>query len=266
MDLKTLAATPDDEWPADTGRNLLRILRDEGAGETTRFVAARLAASLTVIDDDLVDQLLSILDRGDFSDKLRSQAALSLGPVLEQSDIGTFGQPKGVPISEGTVRQIKAAFRKHHGDGGVPKTVRRSVLSASVRAPEPWHQDAIRAAYAHRDRDWRITAVFAMRWVDGFEASILDALRSDDDKIRYQAVRAAGNWGLDAAWAYVQPILSQTGDKRVLLAAIDAVASIRPNEAASVLSDFTVDEDDEIVEAAQGALVAAERQLRSDGV
>jgi HEAT repeats len=265
MDLKTLSRMPDTEWPAEAGRYVLGVLRDGSAGDAARLVAARLAASLAMINDDLVEELLSILDRGDFSDELRGQAAVSLGPALEQSDIGAFGGPRDLPISEGALRQIKTAFRTNYRDGGVPKNVRRRVLEASVRASEDWHHDAIKAAYAHRDRDWRITGVFAMRWVDGFEASILEALQSDDDGIRHEAVRAAGNWGIDAAWSYVQPILSfNDTDKKVLLAAIEAVASIRPNEAAAVLSDFTDDEDDDIVEAAQDALLMAEAQLRGD--
>ena len=183
--------------------------------------------------------------------------------MLERSDIGSFADPADVPISKGTVRHINAAFRTHYGDGGVPKTVRRCVLAASVRAPQDWHHDAIKAAYANRDRDWKLTAVFAMRWVDGFEASIIEALQSDDNDIRCEAVCAAGNWGIDAAWSYVQPMLSfNDTDKRVLLAAIEAVASIRPQQAAAVLSELAVAADDDIVVAAQDALAVAEAQLQ----
>jgi hypothetical protein len=54
-------------------------------------------------------------------------------------------------------------------DASVPTDVRRRILEASVRAPQDWHRDAIRAAYASDDDVWRLTAVFCMRSVRGFE-------------------------------------------------------------------------------------------------
>jgi hypothetical protein len=47
--------------------------------------------------------------------------------------------------------------------------VRRRVLEASVRAPQDWHQEAIREAYSSGDESWRLTAVFCMRFVRGFK-------------------------------------------------------------------------------------------------
>jgi len=80
-------------------------------------------------------------------------------------------------------------------DVEVPKNVRRRILEASLRAPQDWHQDAIRAAYSSDDEDWNLTAVFSMRWVRGFDDQILEALDSDNQHVHYQAVLAAGNWG-----------------------------------------------------------------------
>ena len=42
-------------------------------------------------------------------------------------------------------------------DSSIPKQVRRRILEASVRAPEDWHQNAIRAAYSSGDKDWMLT-------------------------------------------------------------------------------------------------------------
>ena len=47
-------------------------------------------------------------------------------------------------------------------------------------------------------------------------------------------------------------------NKRLLLASIDAVANIRPQEAGIVLVDLTDSEDDEIVEAVHEAMAMAE--------
>lgn len=236
------------------------VLANEHADPTERLIAAELAGDVTIINDDFVELLLQILDRGDFPDRLRCQAALSLGPVLEEVDIDGFDAPFGEPpISKGVFRSIQAAFEKMHADNATPKIVRRRVLEASVRAPRDWHRAAIRTAYARRDREWKVTAVFAMRWVDGFDREILEALESDDDEIRYQAVCAAGNWGVEAAWPHVAPILeTERGDRRMLLAAIEAVGSLRPKEAPAVLGDLADDEDAEIAEAAMGVITLSD--------
>ena len=54
-------------------------------------------------------------------------------------------------------------------DGDIPKDVRREILEASVRAPQDWHQEAVRMAYSSDDESWRLTAVFCMCYIRGFE-------------------------------------------------------------------------------------------------
>ncbi|MEQ9319687.1 MAG: hypothetical protein RIF41_11055 [Polyangiaceae bacterium] len=260
MSLRGLQVTPPWEWPRGAARQIMDVLANERAEASERLLAAELAGDVTIINDDFVELLLQILDRGDFSDALRCQAALSLGPVLEEVDIDGFDAPFGEPpISEGMFRSIQAALEKIHADNGMPKIVRRRALEASVRAPRDWHRAAIRAAYGRRDRDWKVTAVFAMRWVDGFEREILESLESDDGEIRYQAVCAAGNWGVEAAWPHVAPILeTERGDRRMLLAAIEAVGSLRPKMAPDVLGELIDDEDEEIAEAAMEVITLSE--------
>jgi HEAT repeat protein len=134
-------------------------------------------------------------------------------------------------------------------------------LEASVRAPQEWHPDAIRAAYSSEDEAWRLTAVFCMRYVRGFDAQILEALESENPDIHYEAVCAAGNWGVEAAWPRIAAlVVSGETDKPLRLAAIEAVASIRPQEAPEILEDLTDSEDEDIVEAAYEALAMAEGQ------
>ena len=53
-----------------------------------------------------------------------------------------------------------------------------------MRAPQNWHQKAIKAAYSSGDKEWMLTAVF---------------LETADPEIHCEAVNAAGNWELDAA-------------------------------------------------------------------
>src|SRR6202521_5674419 len=197
MDLKILQDTPPWDWPRDAGKTFQEILIDHQADESDRVIAAELAGDMVVINDELADSLLTIIRSPDEPEQLRSTAAIALGPVLEQTDLDGFDFPDDPPITERTFRNIQDSLQKLYFDDSIPKEVRRRILEASVRAPETWHQDAIRAAYSSGDRDWMLTAVFSMRRVRGFDDRILEALKSADPDIHYEAVVAAGNWALD---------------------------------------------------------------------
>jgi hypothetical protein len=258
VDLKTLLDTPPWDWPRDAGRMLWRILVDQRAHETDRLVAAELAGDFTVINDDLAATLLTIAGNADEPEQLRARATISLGPVLEQADTDGFEDPDDVPITERTFHNIQDALEKLYRDNNTPKEVRRRSLEASVRAPQTWHQEAIRHAYSSGDKEWMLTAVFSMRWVRGFDDQILLALKSGDPEIQYEAVNAAGNWELDAAWSHIVELLNDAhSPKPLLLAAIGAVGSIRPAEAREILVDLADSDDEEIAEAIDDAMAAA---------
>ena len=259
MDLKTLKDTPPWDWPEGAGKMFLEILRDDQADESDRLLAAELAGDFTVINDDLVDALLSILLSGVESEELRCKAVISLGPALEHAETDGFEDPSDVPITEQTFHMIQESLRQLYMDANVPKNVRRWILEASVRAPQDWHQDAVRAAYSSDDEDWKLTAVFSMRFVRGFGDQILEALESADPDVHYEAVCAAGNWEVDGAWPHITTLVtSKETEKPLLLAAIDAVASIRPREAGGILVDLTDSDDEDIAEAAYEAMAMAE--------
>lgn len=259
MDLKILKETPPWDWPDGASKVLFEILGDHQADVSDRILAAELAGVFTVINEELVDALLFILQSSAESEELRGRAAISLGPVLEHADTDGFEDPDDVPISEDTFWKIQESLRRLYMDADVPKNIRRRILEASVRAPQDWHQDAIRAGYSSDDEDWRLTAVFSMCWVRGFDDQILEALESENQDIHYQAICAAGNWEVDAGWSHVSRLVTaKETDKPLLLAAIDAVASIRPQEAGMILVDLTDSDDEDIVEAAYEAMAMAE--------
>jgi hypothetical protein len=259
MDLRTLLDTPPWEWPPAAGRLFLQVLVDQRAKAIDRLIAAELAGDLVVINEDLADALLAIVGNSGEPEELRARAAISLGPVLEHGDMGGFDPPNDMPITEGAFRNIQDLLRKFYHDSSTPKEVRRRILEASVRAPEAWHQDAIAQAYSSGDKKWMLTAVFAMGWVRGFDNQILAALESANPDIHYEAVQAAGYWELDAAWPHVVDLVNDPDTpKRLLLAAIGAVGSIRPAEAAMILIDLADSDDEDIAEAADEALMMAE--------
>lgn len=266
MDLKLLASIPLWEWPPNGGITLLAVLGDRQAAESEQLLAAEMAGEIVAIDDQLAAVLLSLVGDASASEPLRCRAALSLGPVLEHMDHGrddyylsledeTFEPP---PISEHTFQRIQQSLRTSYLEEEIPEEVRRRILEAAVRAPADWHRGAIRGAYSREDRDWRLTAVFAMQYVRGFNDEIVAALDDPDEEIRYEAVRAAGNWEVGAAWPQVSALLAApVTDKALLLAAIEAAVAIRPREAEPLLADLSDSDDVEIADAASNAMMMA---------
>ena len=273
MDLTRLARIPPHEWPPNGGNTLRAVLDDRQADESDRLLAAELAGEVVVIDDDLAGILLSLVGDAAASEPLRCRAALSLGPVLEQMDLysdddflgldeETLGAP---PISEHTFRRIQETLRVRYLEDEVPPEVRRHVLEASVRAPADWHWDAVREAYRREDRDWRLTAVLAMCHVRGFGDQIIAALDDPDAQIRCAALAAAENWEVDAAWPRVSALLVAPGiDKALLLAAIEAGATICPQEAEPLLLELGDSDDAEIAAAAMDAAMRAEAAIEDE--
>jgi hypothetical protein len=119
-------------------------------------------------------------------------------PCLDQSSNSWVRMGSKIPTMYALVGARFVTFRNcsvNFISTTIPKEVRRRTLEASVRAPESWHQNAITAAYSSGDKDWILTDVFSMRWVRGFDYQILEALKSADPEIHYEACQAAtGGW------------------------------------------------------------------------
>ena len=255
MDLKNFMDTPPWEWPEDAAKKFLEILRDDQTDESERLLAVELAGDSTVINDELVDALLAILLSDKDSDSLRSKTAISLGTALEYAYIDGFEDAEDVPISENKFHEIQESLYRLYINTDLPQKVRRRILEASVRAPQDWHTDAIREAYSSDDKSWRLTAVFCMRFIRGFNEQILEALEAENQDLHYEAVCAAGNWEIDAAWPHIAGLITTEGtDKYLLLAAIEAAAGIRPQAAAEILLGLIDSDDEDIVDAAHEAM------------
>ena len=258
MDMKLLKETPPWEWPKDAGTAVLAILRDDSAEESDRRLAAEMAGDCTVINDDLAEALLTIVSSHAATGELRSIAAISLGPALEHADSMGFDDADHVLLSEEIVVGVQRILHGLFTDAEAPEDVRRRILEASVRAPRAWHHDAVRVACAGSDHGWRRTGAFCMRFVSGFDDEIHEALGSDDAEVHYHAVCAAGNWEVDAAWSHIADLVtSDDTDKYLRLAAIEALAGIRPQQAVEVLVDLADLDDGDIVDAAYEALAVA---------
>lgn len=260
MDLKQLENTPPWEWPEGTDQFLLGILRDTKAVSQDRLLAADLAGDYVVINDDLATALLTIACNAREQENLRCEAVLSLGLALENCDmLGFEEEDEDEPLISKTVfDKILEHLHKLFMDTGTPDEVRRRTLEASSHAPQPWHTEAVRAAYGSNNADWRLSAVFCMRSVEGFETQIVEALRSENPELHYQAVCAAGQWGIDAAWKHVVALVeNKSTDRPLLLAAIEAVGAIRPHQALGVLDELMSSEDEEISDTVQEVLLSS---------
>ena len=200
----------------------ISLIGDQRSTPADRLLVAELGGTSTVINDELADALLAMVQSGDASEELRAKAAISLGPVLEEADIELSGFPEDSPITEETFLKIQESFHKLYADVQVPKEVRRRILEASVRGAQDWHQNAIETGYASDDEDWKLTAVFSMIYVRGFDARILESLGSENKWIQQHA--------------------------------IEAVSYIRPEKADDVLIHLLDSNDDDIVEAAKEAM------------
>jgi hypothetical protein len=265
MDLKTISENPPWEWPKDAGKTFGKLLKNRTANPSDRLTAAELAGDLTVIDNDLANLLMTVLLDGAEPEELRAKAAIAFGPVLQVAaeewfeEFGGFHDPDSVSISEDTFKEIQDALQKTYRDTAAPKLVRRRALEASVRAPKHWHEEAIREAYASGDPEWMLTAVFGMQYIPGFQSELLEALQSADPLIHYQAVVAAGEKELDAAWSHIFNLaLDVSTEKGLRIAAIEAIGYIRPEEAAGLLLSLVDSEDEDIAAAAEEALTFAE--------
>lgn len=260
MDVKSLSVLPPWEWPPDAVATLLDALRDEGGDEADRLLAVELAGDGGVMNDELASCLLERIRDAAEAEAIRGGAAIALGPTLEELEWDIFeGEEEGSPVSGSVATAIRETLRAIYLDGEAPKRVRRRALEASVRGVEDWHAAAVRASYRSGDDEWRRTAVFCMSFVPGFDGEILEALESEDEALFYEAVRAAGEWGIEGAWPRIHALIEagEEIEKPLLLAAIEGVATIKPELAPEILAELAESEDDEIADAVLEALAMA---------
>lgn len=276
MRMHDLAAIPPWDWPPTAAPDIRAVLEDRNALTSERLLAAELAGDLIVMNDDLAEELLRILRSPDESEELRGGAAISFGAALEEANMEGYDGLEAPVVTEPMLERAKAALRDSYQDPGSPKEVRRMALEASVRAPETWHAGAIRTAYDSGDREWKLTAVFCMRFVQGFDAEIAEALDTDDPDIHYEAVMAARDQAVPDAWGHLRALVLAAGsgddlvpgeddaERDLLIAAMQAVAFIRPLEAAEILGEIIQSVDEDLSEAALEALDMVQGLLEDD--
>lgn len=265
--LKTLQESPPWEWPENAGEVLLNVLKDEKQSLEDRLLAARMTGDTTVIDDNLAKALLVILKNEAEDLELREQSAVALAPALEDAlmasltegeDLGEDPELDLPLVAPEILNDVRKTLESIYRNENAPEEIRRRSLEASVHAPEDWHVEEVKAAYK-RDDDWKLTAVFCMRFVDGFDQEILDALDSKDVEVLYEAVGAAGTWEIDSAWDKLTTMMDNKDvDRELLMVCMEAISVIRPQEAIERIVPYLESDDEDIADAATEALEMAE--------
>lgn len=266
MDLETLANMEPWEWPDDAKETLVAALRDKNLPEDDRTLAVELAGDFVVVDDEIVARLIDLVTDSTESDEIRGTAAIAFGPALEQGFTEEFIEPDDVPITEQSYDCIRSTLHEVFDAQGQPKLVRRRALEAAVRAPEEWQHDAVREAYTSDDPDWKLTAVFCMEHLRGFDKEILESLDDPDPLIQCHAVSAAGNWGVKGAWDHVATLVeSDDTEEDLRITAMEAAMFIDPHGARHLMLDLLHSDEPEIQEAAQYVMSMTEAMLAEEG-
>lgn len=214
------------------------------------------------MDDEVARAFLDVAS-SDAAERVRADTIIGLGPVIDEAgldfddedDEGFVMDPElGPPISREMFETIVREVRGLYEDEAQPKLVRRRALEVLVRDPQPWHMAEIRRHYASDDPEWKVTGIFGMGYVPGFDDEIAAAVQSESGKLLFEAVRAAGSMEVAAAAKRIRELAtSRTADRDLRLAAIDALPHV-DRDSFDLLQRLAGSDDDEIADAAEAAL------------
>ncbi len=231
------------------------LLRSEDE-ETRREAFDRISVEM---DDALAREIVAIA-QSDAPEDVRADAIVALGPSVDECGVEYMDDDApgatdfGAPLSREAFDEVTGALRSLYADAAEPKIVRRRAFEVLVRDPQPWQKDAIRHDFASGDRDWKMTALFAMGYVRGFDKELVDELRTANGDLLYEAVRSAGRAEIEEAAAIIEALaLADETDRDVRLEAIAALPSVDP-DCFDLLDELAESSDEEIRAAAEEAL------------
>jgi len=185
---------------------------------------------------------------------VRAAAASSLGRFI------LLGEYDELPATQ-TDTAVDAAFSIYN-DHDEDIEVRRRALESLGNSSHIAVSDLIEEAYGSMEQPLRVSAVFAMgRTCDPkWEHTVIRELNSGDAELRYEAVRAAGEIGLETAVPKLARIVYET-DREIKEVSIWALGEIGGNEATKALERLTLDpdflDDEDLQEALEDAILSA---------
>jgi hypothetical protein len=211
--------------------------------------------------DDQIAQVLLDLAHSDAADEVRIDAIVALGPVIEECGDEyyddaefDFGPELGPPVSRETFASIVQSLRTLYDDAAESTLIRRRAFEVLVRDAQTWQSKEIRKHFGSKDPDWRLTAVFAMGFVAGFEKMIAETVRTAEGQLLIEAVIAAGRMSVSAAASRIHKLAtSRETDLDLRLDAIEALPHVDP-DCSDTLEELTRSPKRKIAEAAEYAL------------
>lgn len=239
-----LSELAEDQPELDLEPAMVALARDD-ASEVRRLAAASLWESFNA---ETVRLVLGMA-QSDRDLEVREVALISLASYALSFEVGKLRSTVG--------EELKAALQSMVGDEAAPLVVRRRALEAIGVFNENSVRELIKWGFGHRDRDVKISAVYAMgRSADDFWLpEVMQALSSTDMGICFEAARAAGEIELDQAVPRLTD-LTRGADREVATNAVFALASIASEEAVSAIRQLAASEDEFLRDLGEEALEA----------
>lgn len=235
---------------------LLRVLLDDPDAQ----VRAEAVACLWHDPDSRWIDLLMRKAEEDPHAHVRAHAIAALGRYVYEGEALAWEEWDGEEVAiapEDYARVSDFLFRIAQDPEESLEARRYAIEALAFRADDPDVCDLIEWAYHHPDRRMKVSAIFAMarqgdpRWTE----YILAELHSLDAEIQYEAVRAAGEWGLrEATDTLIELARRKNLRKPLRLRAIYALGETGDERAYPVLERLTHSRDRDVRQVAHDAI------------
>ena len=212
-----------------------------------------------LMDDDIARAYLEVIARNPV-EEIVADTIVGLGPIIEEAGIDFDEDSEleeadelGPEISRETFETIIREIRAVYADQKRPKLVRRRAFEVLVRDPKPWQADEIRRLFATDDREWKLTAIFGMGTVPGFDREIAALVDTAEGDVLFEAIRAAAQMEVTEVAMRVRDLAQSGKDKEIQLAAIEALPHVDP-KCQNLLEKLAGSKDRPVADAARAAL------------
>ncbi|HZQ06957.1 MAG TPA: HEAT repeat domain-containing protein [Anaerolineae bacterium] len=253
--LNWLADIADGLRPLDAraSKLVLRLLDDPDA----QVRAEAVSCLWHTADPMWIEELLTKAQRDPDLD-VRTRALSTLGHYIVDAEIEMYNdlETDERTLSEGDVQRVVDFLFDTSQDELLSVDERRYAIEALAFLDDPEVDELIDWAYEQSDPRYRASALFAMgrsgnlRWSD----EVLAELHSANREVQYEAVRAAGELGLQEATEDLIRLVRGRGvDKALRLRAIYSLGEAGDDRAYAVLEELCHARDREVREAAREA-------------
>jgi HEAT repeat protein len=255
--------------PLETRRSVLRSVAEMVEAEFDTDFSAITRLAMTDLDDSIreaaieaswPDETPTLFNRllpmasVDPSPAVRASAWEALGRFVLAAELGKFSQSLARQAQNAAIRQ----YRNPKED----VDVRRRALEALANSSRDEVAGLIEDAYSQNDTRMRASAIYAMgrscddKWSD----AVLSELDSDDPAVRYEAVRASGELGLEESIPQIAALLVD-GERQFIEMAVWSLGEIGGAEAQRLLNslvEYAEERDDsELLELVEDAIASA---------